>query len=364
MFSVSTGKLSKEEKETLITNAEKAEKLYDKYKNKFEEYTTKKEEEANNESSIFLDVSLEKVDVTETNFTSDSPPPPIGNGEYIGQIKLGSGEDKDNYVWNGEIWSKVIDNKDGSYSAFIYGKNNSRYFLVATWKKSDNFSTIETKVLRAKNGANLAGVYMDNWDIMTFPLEAPVAIYQFNYNNLATTARYKNIRKSNNINKNISPAKSKVIKGNIVNRELWNGVKNIFKATADEVAEATQKIKNYRTTNKIKGKNIGYLEGNVNGKTIDNRMWLSGKVEKGEPQIFKAIEVEGSGGRSWLRNTDSEYKMLNKLAEDLGGKYNSNIKGEIKIISELPYCNSCTGVIQQFNEMFPNVKITLIDGVK
>ena len=41
-------------------------------------------------------------------------------------------------------------------------------------------------------------------------------------------------------------------------------------------------------------------------------MWLSGKVEKGEPQIFKAIEVEGSGGRSWLRNTDSEYKMLNK----------------------------------------------------
>ncbi|WP_290124641.1 deaminase domain-containing protein [Capnocytophaga ochracea] len=36
----------------------------------------------------------------------------------------------------------------------------------------------------------------------------------------------------------------------------------------------------------------------------------------------------------------------------------------MKIISELPYCNSCTGVIQQFNEMFPNVKITLIDGVK
>ena len=57
--------------------------------------------------------------------------------------------------------------------------------------------------------------------------------------------------------------------------------------------------------------------------------------------------------------------MLNKLAEDLGGKYNPNIKGEIKIISELEYCKSCTGIIiQQFNEMFPNVKIILIDGVK
>jgi len=161
--------------------------------------------------------------------------------------------------------------------------------------------------------------------------------------------------------KEIAKAVRKKIKGK---RVSWNSYKNIYKATQKEIIQATERIKNYRTTNKIKGKNIGYLEGNVNGKTIDNRMWLSGKVEKGEPQIFKAIEVEGSGGRSWLRNTDSEYKMLNKLAEDLGGKYNPNIKGEIKIISELPYCNSCTGVIQQFNEMFPNVKIILIDGVK
>ena len=56
--------------------------------------------------------------------------------------------------------------------------------------------------------------------------------------------------------------------------------------------------------------------------------------------------------------------MLNKLAEDLGGKYNPNIKGEIKIISELEYCKSFTGIIQQFNEMFPNIKLILVDGVK
>ena len=57
--------------------------------------------------------------------------------------------------------------------------------------------------------------------------------------------------------------------------------------------------------------------------------------------------------------------MLNKLAEDLGGKYNPNIKGEIKIVSELEYCKSCTGIIiQQFNEMFPNIKLILVDGVK
>ena len=37
-----------------------------------------------------------------------------------------------------------------------------------------------------------------------------------------------------------------------------------------------------------------------------------------EPRIFTAIEVEGGGGKTWLRTTDSEYKMLNKLASDLG----------------------------------------------
>jgi len=55
--------------------------------------------------------------------------------------------------------------------------------------------------------------------------------------------------------------------------------------------------------------------------------------------------------------------MLNKLSEDLGSKYNPDIKGKIKIISELEYCKSCTGIIQQFNEMFPNVKLILIDGI-
>jgi len=59
--------------------------------------------------------------------------------------------------------------------------------------------------------------------------------------------------------------------------------------------------------------------------------------------------------------------MLNKLASDLGGTpgvVKSSITGELKIISENPYCASCQGIIQQFNEMFPNVKLILVDGAK
>lgn len=97
-------------------------------------------------------------------------------------------------------------------------------------------------------------------------------------------------------------------------------------------------------------------------------MWRSGPANlQTEPQILSAIEVQGSNGAAWLRNTDSEYKMLNQLASDLGaakgGKY-AGITGELKVVSENPYCASCQGIIQQFNEMFPDIKLILIDGAK
>lgn len=161
--------------------------------------------------------------------------------------------------------------------------------------------------------------------------------------------------------------KEKVIVTDAI-RKSWNGARNIFEATAEEIAEATTKIKNHRiSTGNLKGGNYGYLDGSVNGKSIENKMWRSGNVIEGEPQIFEAMKVSRNSGNTWLRNTDSEYKMLNKLADDLGGvsggKY-PNVIGELKIISENPYCASCTGIIQQFNEMYPNVKLILIDGAK
>ena len=52
MFSASVEKLSKAERKALLENTEKAEKLYDKYKDKFEQYTAKKEEEAHDDVQI------------------------------------------------------------------------------------------------------------------------------------------------------------------------------------------------------------------------------------------------------------------------------------------------------------------------
>ena len=40
------------------------------------------------------------------------------------------------------------------------------------------------------------------------------------------------------------------------------------------------------------------------------------------------------------------------------------VTGEIIISSELPYCVSCQGVIQDFSDMFPNINVILIDGLR
>lgn len=138
--------------------------------------------------------------------------------------------------------------------------------------------------------------------------------------------------------------------------------------TPSEIADAVVRIKQHRIdVNQPGGGNYGYLDGNVDGLPVDNKMWRSGAYQDGEPQIFEAIVVEGGAGRSWLRVTDSEFKMLNSLADSLngvGGEVYPNISGSIRIVSENPYCASCQGIIQQFNQMFPNINLVLIDGVK
>jgi len=59
--------------------------------------------------------------------------------------------------------------------------------------------------------------------------------------------------------------------------------------------------------------------------------------------------------------------MLSNMAEEFnlvkGGEY-PNMAGTIKVVSELSYCGSCSGVIHQLSEMLPNVKIIIVNGAK
>ncbi|VEJ19064.1 deaminase domain-containing protein [Capnocytophaga canimorsus] len=155
-----------------------------------------------------------------------------------------------------------------------------------------------------------------------------------------------------------------------ITRKLFDNAKNIFKATDDEIAQAAERIQKVHLENKrLKGKNLAYIEGVTNKGVVDNKIWNSVSLEIAESElhIFEAINATSTKGNTWLRITDSEYRMLNDLAKDLGAKQGGvypHITGEIKIVSEFKYCDSCTGVIQQFNKMFPNIKLILVDGIK
>ena len=152
------------------------------------------------------------------------------------------------------------------------------------------------------------------------------------------------------------------------NDKLVGSLKKSRLASIEEIKEALNKMRDYKSGKPQSG-NLGYLEGTVSGTSIDDtKFWRSVSKEEAqlETHIFDAIDATGSNG-TWKRITDSEYRMLNDLAKRLGGvkgQVKESITGSLKIVSENPYCKSCQGVIQQFSNMFPNIEITLIDGVK
>ncbi|WPV63913.1 deaminase domain-containing protein [Chitinophaga sp. LS1] len=74
-------------------------------------------------------------------------------------------------------------------------------------------------------------------------------------------------------------------------------------------------------------------------------------------RFFKTFEV-----RSKLRETDSEVKILEKIAETF--QSNIQVNESLKITSKRPYCVSCEEVIQQFQGMFKNVKLEFVNGIK
>ena len=147
---------------------------------------------------------------------------------------------------------------------------------------------------------------------------------------------------------------------------------NISYGSAAERMAAKNRLDDYKARNpdNIKGierKGLGYLEGQINGKQVDDRIWSSGSIRDNEPKIFDSFEVKGNSGASWDRATDAEYKMLNDLASKLGaekGKIYPEITGELTIVSGYKYCPSCQGVINQFHTMFPNIKLKLIDQIQ
>lgn len=143
-------------------------------------------------------------------------------------------------------------------------------------------------------------------------------------------------------------------------------------------------------TGKLKSKgNFGYSEVNIEGlakkefyahsqikgfdhikdKQFADKFKDISREYSEQESLFKPLKVNSknvidNGSDGWLRNVDTEAKMIEDLARRLGD--NNLAKGSMKLFTELPPCPSRSRVISLFNDRYPNIVVEVIhnNGVK
>ncbi|NLU80019.1 hypothetical protein HCA58_16820 [Micromonospora sp. HNM0581] len=117
-----------------------------------------------------------------------------------------------------------------------------------------------------------------------------------------------------------------------------------------------------------KKRNIAAGEVSINGsspilmKSVSGGATRRGTVanvgEPGNPQRLIPQVVRGGNNNRFF---DTEFKILNQLANDLGPS-SSSISGSVNLHTEFPVCDSCGSVISQFSRMFPGIRVTVTTG--
>ena len=131
-----------------------------------------------------------------------------------------------------------------------------------------------------------------------------------------------------------------------------DGPKTKPKSGIDRINDIRSKI------NISKRKNIAYADYSLDGKkgeliSVSGKKAPDGTVGNPSNRIFETIKT-GNNPRAY----DSEVKIL----EDIASKITSETKGTINLFTERPACISCQGVIRQFRQKFPNIKLTVGEG--
>ena len=80
-------------------------------------------------------------------------------------------------------------------------------------------------------------------------------------------------------------------------------------------------------------------------------------LKPNEP-IFEASLAPGKDGKPFMRDSDTEYKILNEIALKLGDDVHAT--GKIKLFTELDTCDSCSKVIAEFANKYKNIELEVI----
>jgi len=108
--------------------------------------------------------------------------------------------------------------------------------------------------------------------------------------------------------------------------------------------------------------NVAKVEWNIEGRSgqllsASGSKQITGFVPSVDPEKALIPAMYNN------RNSDTEYKLLNAVANELHQKYQGReTSGSITLFSEFSVCISCANVIKEFKKMFPLIDITVIAG--
>ncbi|MDO3650907.1 deaminase domain-containing protein [Nocardia mangyaensis] len=103
-------------------------------------------------------------------------------------------------------------------------------------------------------------------------------------------------------------------------------------------------------------RNVAVIRGQVDGQSVSldavsGKNSPAGTVGVPDSTMFTPVSEDGDV----VRPTDSEYKLLETLAQQLS----PDSKGTIELYTERKPCPACLSVIKQFEEQYPGVKVKL-----
>ena len=103
--------------------------------------------------------------------------------------------------------------------------------------------------------------------------------------------------------------------------------------------------------------------GNIGGEQIEGFVSLPNKPQSEwvfQPKDVSPVDGTVNGPNAFTRQYDTEFKILEDVAGRLGD--NKNAAGTIDLFTERKACQSCTDVITEFREHYPNIQLNIFTG--
>jgi WXG100 family type VII secretion target len=141
-----------------------------------------------------------------------------------------------------------------------------------------------------------------------------------------------------------------------------DGLENDPEVQSQGKAEVQQiREENNLTSNRQMNRNIATSNYDIDGETGEMKA-ISGPEKEGfvdgPGEGENHFDPPGTGENP--RTADTEYKILEKIADDYWSDdpaERAQVSGEIRLYSERIPCTSCQDIISQFEEAFPNIRI-------